>query len=167
MKVRFTLLLTIYLLSFDHVFAVGLSTTNEICLAISGWRGGNTSITNEIIRFDDKLVWSVFNNNPGPVELNYSLVPDYLMKVRMFGPDGKEVSKTAVGKRFGRRFYELHSYKDVRLVPTAAEGSYEQNHGQGSGNILPAPNEFFKMKESGIYTMEIEMQMFRHTGSLT
>ena len=82
--------------------------------------------------------------------------------MRMFGPDGKEVKKTWTGRDFGTKWEKLHSYKDTKLQPIWAWGSFEENKGESSGSNLPPPQELFQMEESGIYTMEIEIQVFRY-----
>jgi hypothetical protein len=41
----------------------------------------------------------------------------------------------------------------------------KENQGESSGGILPAPKELFEMKDPGLYTMEIEMQMFRYVAT--
>jgi hypothetical protein len=53
--------LAIGLISTFHVFAISFSDTNNgIYLVIAGWRPG--FVTNEVLQFDDSLVWCPFCN---------------------------------------------------------------------------------------------------------
>ena len=162
MKINFVILTT-WLLCLPSAFATGFSnSTNGIYLAVTEWIPGlGTPGTNEPFRFDNKLVWSAYCTT-GKVTVWYPIDPAYGVKVKMFRPDGKEIGKTALGKSYGFKWENLYSYKETRLQPDYPEGSFEENHGEGSGRFIPPPQELFKMKEPGIYTMEIEIQMFRY-----
>jgi hypothetical protein len=146
------------------VLATGFSSpTNGVYLAItedmpmSGLPG-----TNEPFKSNDELVWAAYCSNTGKVSLSYPIDRAYGVKIKMFGPDSQEVEKTSLGKMYGSRWDDLHSYKDARLQPFIAEGSFEDNHGEACCGILPSAQELFKMSKPGIYTMEIEIQLFRH-----
>ena len=86
--------------------------------------------------------------------------------MRMTGPDGKEVSKTGLGDIWGSgsKWNQLHSYKDSKLSSIFA-GPYRPDVGAGGGQWLPASKDLFEMEKPGIYKLEIQMQMFRHTAS--
>jgi hypothetical protein len=141
-------------------FAAGISeTTNGVYLAIAAVRNV-TLITNEPIRFDDRLVWMTFCDT-GKIMLSY---PDtrYGTKINMTDSNGKDVSKTALGKRFGSKFDSLHLITDSKVGNTEALGNSYPN---GDPLFLPKPNELFQMDKPGIYTLEIQMQMFRYVPS--
>ena len=157
-------LLTTWLSCLTAAFSAGFSDlTNGIYVTVVGWRHGDP-ITNEPIRFDDKLVWMPFCNT-GKVAVWFPPDAAYGVKIRMRGPDGKPTKKTRLGERFGSKWDKLHSYKDAKLQPGYAWGSYKENPGLGGGSILAAPQELFQLKEPGIYTMEIEIQLFRYVRS--
>jgi len=152
-----------------EIFAVGLSApTNGVYLAVVGWTHfGESKLgpnTNEIIPFDSQLGWLPFSNT-GMVRVWFPSEPAYLAKVKMFDSDGKEVSKTSVGKSFGSKWSGLHDYRDAKCEFVFARGSYQDNRDLGGCNFLSTPKELFKMKKPGIYTMEIEMQMFRYVAT--
>jgi len=155
------ILFLICLASLSKVFGTDLSETNNgIFIAISGGVIG----TNGAVPFDKRLGWLPFcatNTSGALIELLYPNAR-YGMKIKMIGSDGNEVSKTDLGKIYGLKWNQLHSYKDSRLNNVSAGGSYQPEFG---GPFLPAPNELFAMDKPGIYTLEIQMQMFRHTGS--
>jgi hypothetical protein len=134
-------------------------STNDVYLAVAGWRAGYGPVPNEPIRFDDQLTFLAFCDT-GQVELVYPLDTRYGMRIRMFDARGVEVAKTRKGESVGSRFDELRDFKDTRTGVMVAWGSYKENPGLGGGKALPTPNALFKLKKPGIYTMEIEMQMF-------
>jgi len=138
-----------------QAFGTGFSETNNgIYLAV----GGSVS-TNEPIKFDERLAYMPFCAT-GNIWLSQA-EPVYGTKIKMIAPDGKEVPKTPLGQSYGSKFDQLHSYKDAHLGGIGASGPYQ---GMFSG-LLARPNELFIMEKPGIYTLEIQMQMFRHTGS--
>lgn len=142
-------------------FATGFSdATNGVYLAVESWGKQQPSqITNEPFRFNDELVFLAYCNT-GKVELQFHPDPAYFVKINMTSRDGKEVSKTFLGRRYGSKFEKLHVLDVPHVGILLAEGSYEQNNGQGMAKSFPSPQELFEMKEPGIYTMEIQMQMF-------
>jgi hypothetical protein len=111
--------------------------------------------TNEPIKFDEKLAYYPFCNT-GDVMLAEAS-PVYSTRIKMTGPDGKEVEKTPLGQSFGSKFDQWHKYNDTRVGETCACGPY-----QGFlGGVLPSAKELFVMQEPGIYTLDVQMQMFR------
>ncbi len=157
MKTKVFILSAICALWLVHAFGAGFSETNNgIYLVV----GGSVSATNEPIRFDERLAYMPFCTN-GDVPLSCS-GPAYCVKIKMFARDGKEVPKTSLGQSYGSKFDQLHSYKDAHLGGICACGPY-----QGMlGELLAPPNKLFLMEKPGVYTLEIQMQMFRHTPSL-
>jgi hypothetical protein len=169
MKIKIILLLLLFVVCMATVpksFAAILSETNSgIYIGISGTR------TNTPLQFDDRLVWRPFCNT-GMVSLNYP-DPNYGIKIKMFGPDGNEVTKTKLGESFGSDFDQVHSYKDVihtglmgyhssHMGDIEAQGPYDKRGGVLlSGPLLPAPKELFQMEKPGVYKLEIQMQMFK------
>jgi len=79
----------------------------------------------------------------------------------MVGPDGREVSKTSLGQQYGSKWNNLHTFKDTRVGIIAAEEVYANNPWLGGGKLLATPQELFEIGKPGIYTLELEMQMFR------
>ena len=149
--------------------------TNGLCVAVCGQRGpGVIFVMTEPIRFNDELVWGAFSTN-GEVELMYPN-PDFGIMVRMWGPDGKEVRRTALGKTYGSKFDEIGSYRPGRAmghVRTVRPLSPHEAEYGFPARFLPAPDpeapfrinratpkDLFKIKKPGIYTLEIQMQMF-------
>jgi hypothetical protein len=135
-------------------FAEGISaTTNGVYLVIDGAGHIPTgSPTNELIRFDQRLVWMTFCDT-GKVILSY---PDarYGIRIKMKNADGKEISKTKFGKQwFGSNFDDLHKITDSIVGNTTAWGSYKDNLGLGGALFLPKPVELFQIQEPGVYTM--------------
>jgi hypothetical protein len=159
------LLMGVLITSFSAEAAILSSATNEVYLAVVESRPGLSGPgTNEPFQFDSKLAWAAYCNT-GKVSLWYALDPSYGVKIKMLDPNGKEVTKTSSGANFGSKWNVLRSYKETKLQPIYAWGSFESNQGQSSGGVLPAPRELFKMKESGTYTLQIEMQMFRYVAT--
>jgi hypothetical protein len=163
---RLLLLLSALLATQLQMFAQGMSaTTNGIYLVVdAAWHVTDWPPTNKPVRFDDRLVWMTFCDT-GKVDLSF---PDarYGMKIKMADSDGKEVPETAFGGRwFGSKFDSLHLITDSKVGNTEAWGSYKDNPGLGGALFLPKPKELFQMEKSGVYTMEIQMQMFRYVPS--
>jgi hypothetical protein len=140
-------------------FATGVSeVTNEIYVVIGAARN-TTAITNEPIRFDDKLVFMPFYDR-GKVELSYPVDPAYRLRIKMTDSDGKDVPKTSLGQQFGTKFDQLRSVTDTRVYPFNAEGSYKNDPGLGGAKFFSTPRNLFKIEKPGTYTLEIQMQMF-------
>jgi hypothetical protein len=151
-------------LSLQKAFAAGISeTTNGVYLVIAAVRNV-TLITNEPVRFDDDLVWMTFCDT-GKVTLSY---PDskYGIRIKMTDSEGNEVPKTALGGRCGSKFDNLRLITDFKVGNTVAQGSYKDNPGgRGETIFLRKPDELFQMNKPGVYTLEIQMQMFRYLPS--
>lgn len=164
MKYRYLYVIFTFFLLLQPTFAAGISeTTNGVYLVVAALRNV-TLITNEPIRFDDQLLWMAFCNT-GKVMLSY---PDskYGIRMKMTDSEGNEVPKTALGKRCGSKFDNLRLITDSKVGNTVAQGSYKDNpNGEGETIILRKPDEFFQMDKPGIYTLEIQMQMFRYVAS--
>ena len=147
-----------------HGSATSLSAiTNGIYFAVGGWRGPDQPVTNEPVRFDDRLVWMMFCNT-GRVEVHFHPeIAAYDFRVRMWGSDGKEVPKTSLGKTFGSKWDSLSTYTnpDGRRIGSAfAWGPFTENPELYSGKLLPAPRDLFKMEQPGAYVLEVQMQVF-------
>jgi len=169
-RILFPLLTFFWLLS--NALAAELSQpTNGVYLVIGGFHHDLVGImTNKPMRFDDRLVFLTFCDT-GKIELSYPLDPAYGVKINMTDANGKEVSKTGLGKRFGSKFDRLHSVTDTRPYPILAWGAYKDNLGLGGARFFESypvngrvsdltPKDLFEMKEPGVYTLEIQMQMF-------
>lgn len=159
---RFLFIIFASCLFLQKTFAAGISeTTNGIYLVVAAVRNV-TLITNEPVRFDDELVWMTFCNT-GKVMLSY---PDskYGLRIKMIDSEGNEVPKTALGERCGSKFDSLRLITDSNVGRTTAQGSYKDNP-HGETIFLRKPDELFQMDKPGIYTLEIQMQMFRYVPS--
>ncbi len=144
----------------------GLSAvTNGVYLAV-----GRPGSTNEPVPFDERLIFLPFCDT-GQVELNLTS-PPYGIKIRMWGGDGQDVPKTALGQSFGSKWDSfqdslvegkgLHlGYYNLRRAGVFAWGPFTNNPGLGGGKLLPAPKDLFQMDKPGVYTLEMQMQMLR------
>src|ERR1035441_9771953 len=160
------LLLAICFGSLGNVLALGLSETNHgIYLVFAAWRSDsrNPFVSTEPFRFDDRLMWGAFMDGSN-MELCYP-APPFGVRIEMTGPDGKEVAKTALGRTFGSKWDKLRSFKDGKLGHTDTRKALDLRGGGFSGVPFLAPEDLFRVDEPGIYTLEIQMQMFRHTAS--
>ena len=137
--------------------------TNGVYLVVEGLRN-LTIITNGPIRSDDNLAWLTFCNT-GKVELSAPLDPAYGVKITMLDSEGKEVKKTALGQHFGSEWNRLRKITDTHVYPELAWGSYKDNADLGGARIFPKPEELFWINKAGVYTLEIQMQMFRYVDS--
>lgn len=143
-----------------------LSTTNSgIYLAIGSWQpqSGAPLDENAPLQFDQNFVWEAFSTAHG-VRLNYPN-PEFGIRVKLLDPDGKESPKTALGKKYGSKFDGVRTYEDVISGTSmggmdAREKYVERGRGFSGGN-LPAPRDLFQMEKTGIYTLQIEMLVFR------
>jgi hypothetical protein len=141
--------------------ATGVSeTTNGVYLVIGAVRNNNALVASEPIKYDDQLVWDVCCD-AGETELS---CPDfrYSLKVKMTGTNGVELLKTAKGKRMGTRYDQLHKITDCKVFPVVAWGTLKDHY---PGKLFAKPNELFQIDTPGIYTLEIQMQMFRYVAS--
>jgi hypothetical protein len=164
---KFIFLLAVPMFCFQALGANLSAITNNLYLAVQGWSHKSTGLdTNKVIQFDDELNWCPFCIT-GHVELNYPN-PTHGIKIKMWNKEGKEVPKTSLGETYGSKWSQLHSPLDNDRHNiggiTAWRGRYYESD-IFTGPILPSPNELFQMDESGVYTMEIQMQMFRHPNS--
>jgi len=170
LKTTLTLSFLLLLVTAPLAIGTGLSgVTNEVYLAI-----GAPGSTNEPVRFDAELIFLPFCDT-GRVDLNLSS-PAYGIKIRMWGGDGQDVPKTALGKTFGSKWDstwdsfqdslvegkgEGPGYHNRRRAGVSAWGPFTNNPGLGGGKLLPAPKDLFQMDKPGVYTLEIQMQMAR------
>ena len=170
---RILVVLAVILVWSPKALATGLSApTNGVYLAVGAWPQPTAgSGTNQPIRFDERLIFLTFCNT-GQVDLKFPLDPAYGIKVRMTDATGADVSKTALGKRFGSKFDGLRSIMDTRMYPIMAWGSYQDNPGLAgaralynhpASGVLPelTPKDPFQMVKPGVYTLEMQLQMFR------
>lgn len=158
MKPPFLIVFLICLNAGLSTFATGVSAvTNGIYVVV----GGTT--TNELIRFDESLLYMPYCNT-GSVAMS---LPDhrYSIRMRMFDTNNQSLKKSGLGSTYGSCFDDLHSYKDGRPGGVCACGPYRADLGP-SGLALPSPNKLFVIPKPGIYTLEVEIQMFRHSASL-
>jgi hypothetical protein len=166
MKSYLTCATVLFLCSFCEAIATGISaTTNGVYLVVGAERN-STTITNEPIRFDDRILWMTFCDS-GKEELTMPGNIAYSIQIKMTDQSGNEVLKTALGKRYGTKWDSLHSMyesqeilKETHPIPVLAGGTYKDNPDLGGGRFLPTPNELFRIEKAGIYTLEIQMQMF-------
>jgi len=154
-----------------YTLAAGVSkTTNGVYLVIDGRRhAASVPKTNSPIQFDDPLVFKPFCDTT-KMELAYPVDPAFGVNIKMTDATGREVHKTNIGKRFGSKFRKLHNFNDTRLYPYDTASSYNDESGLGSARPFSnyplsadnwlAPKDLFEMKGPGIYTLEIQMQMF-------
>ncbi len=125
------------------------------------------------IQSNDLLVWGLFCDT-GHVRAWYPPHEAYWLRLAMKGPDGKWVSKTALGARYGGKFDDIAKYDVIRrgvgphlgavlLHVEADPPSPEPGVPPlvGSGTLLPKPEELFLMGPPGIYTMYVQMQLWR------
>ena len=118
-KLQILTSLALCLLASFQASATGLSETNQgLYLGV-----GAPFRTNEPIRFDEKLAYYPFCNT-GDVMLAEAS-PVYSTRIKMTGPDGKEVEKTPLGQSFGSKFDQWRksqrypSWGDLRLRPVS------------------------------------------------
>jgi len=136
------------------------STTNGLDLVVHGIRKNKGPITNDTIRFDDKLLYQTFCKT-GKVELQMSTDHAYDIRLRMIDKNGRTIAPTSLGKTFGSRYGESETAKNRKVAIHFAWGAYEDNPYLGGGKFLPSPQDLFHMKQPGGYTIEIEMKMIR------
>jgi hypothetical protein len=160
-----------FLSCFVRAFGTELSETNNgFFLAIGGARSG----TNEPIQYDEELVYLPYytlykSKTPDANHLIDLQYPDvqHGLKLNLLGPDGKEVPRTSIGKRIGSMWDKLHDRRDSKMWFDVSAGySYDSSVGADGGCLIYPINMLFKMKDPGIYTLEIQMQMLRYTPSL-
>jgi len=184
MKKKLLLIIALWVTTLHLSFAMEISAkTNGFYLATCGYaRSGDE--TNKIIRFDDQLLWAVFNDAYTPEEqfrLEFPGNAAYSVKIELTDSNGKEVTKTAVGHRFGAK-WDKASYvffespenvappyfnfmkpappNDTHFIPVFVLGPLKDNpEWVAGGHILPRPNELFQISRPGRYTLMIQMQM--------
>jgi len=83
--------------------------------------------------------------------------------MKMFGPDGKETAKTALGQQYGSRFDHAVDESDKASKGSGsinAQGRYDPEDGDRiPGRFLPSPKDMFQMDQNGLYRLEIEFQL--------
>jgi hypothetical protein len=156
----------ICLICVSQAFGAGVSqVTNGVYVVVAAW-GEDGAVTNEPIPFEDKIIFKLFNDKTNRLEaFNYPRDPAFGLKIKMLDAHGKEVLKTELGKKFGSRWNQLYGFGDTHLQTAFAYGSYKDDPGLGGAQILPPASKLFQMQIPGIYTLEMQMQIFRHTGS--
>ena len=147
--------------SITNIFGAGISAkTNDLYLVVQAVTSTNgmTAITNEPIQFDDRLVWMTFCET-GEVELR--LDSAHCIKMSMTDSNGNDIQQTALGQKFGFLFDQLKVFSDIkRPAPTMATGAYKDNWELGGGHLLPTPEQLFKIRKPGIYTLVVQIQVF-------
>lgn len=170
MILRIFLLPVILFTAIPSLRAAGISDlTNGVYLVISGWP------TNDPVRYDTSLVFMPFCNT-GKVNLTYQLDPAYSVKIEMLNSNGVEVPKTKIGKRFGSKFAQPENCNQGRPYNFTAGGPYSSNMGMGGARPFSnypsfeawlRPEDLFKIEKPGLYSMQIQMQMFYRNPSST
>jgi hypothetical protein len=141
----------------------------DFFLAIDGDKSG----TNEPLQYDEELVYLPYyalykDINPDANHLMRLQFPDiqHGLKLDLLGPGGKEVPRTSIGKQIGSMWDQLHDRRDSKTWYDLSAGyRYDPNIGVGGGSLIYPMNMFFEMRDPGIYTLEIQMQMLRYTPS--
>jgi hypothetical protein len=166
-------LLVVFCANF-HAFGIGVSNeTNGLRMVIAAQRqevSSKSIITNSVIRFDDYLLWMPFSTS-NDVRLVRPVDLAYFVKFKMTDPNGKEVEKTSVGARCGSKLDKLKTISDTGVYPCIAVGGYKENaeliqvktflyRPVDGASIHLTPNDIFQIEMPGIYTMEVQMQMF-------
>ena len=134
-----------------------LSATNQgVHLAISGTKAKGSA------GFDDGLLWRAYCENQHSVLHSLDLSTGFKMK--LLGPDSKEVTKTALGQTIGGNF---EAVKTMDRLPSGTILS-DLDFRSGLADIVPAKplprlRDCFAMDRPGIYTLELQMQLFRIT----
>jgi len=130
------------------------STNHGVYVAIIGTK------SNGLAGFDDGLQWRVFCENQSPMLESPDLSSGFKMKLQ--GPDGKDVPRTALGRTIGVNFDALQT---LDKLPPGSKLT-ELNFLSGTYNSVPAKplpllKNCFDIKEAGIYALEFQMQLFR------
>lgn len=167
MKKFTAILFLIFAICGLRAFGTELSETNNgFFLAIGGARNG----TNDTIQYNEDLAFLVFytlrkTNSLDFMDLQYPDVAEGV-KLELIGPDGRKVPRTGVGKIVGSKWDTLHDRRDSKFwFDIYAGNDYDPRVGAGGGRFLYPADRFFKMKKPGIYTLTVQMQMFRYTPS--
>ena len=137
-------------------FSIFSVTNQGVCISIIGTK------TNGLGGFDDALQWRVFCENQHSLLHSLDLSCGFKMNLR--GPDGKEVPKTALGQTIGSKFDEVQT---VGKLPSGTILS-DLDFRSGLADIVPAKplprlRDCFAMDRPGIYTLELQIQLFRIT----
>jgi len=126
-----------------------LSSTNQgIYVAVTGWRGG--------VGGGPVLWWCPFSND-GVVKLHFFGIEG--VGIRMLSPGGRDVAKTSLGATFGASVGKGKLDPHKSATPILAQGPYNARNGGTSGPAIPPVNNLFQMREDGIYTLEIQIQV--------
>lgn len=154
----FALLFLLCLAFYASAPAAGLSKPNNgVCLAVAG-EGGDPM--DAPIKSADRLTFLPFCSKP-ETDLAYPRSPAWGVKIHLSDPRGKTVAKTDLGKTYGVNFDRLHVRDDAWMAIMPASISYDQNRDLKGARFLAKVDELFEMEGPGIYTLEIEMKMFR------
>jgi hypothetical protein len=135
-------------------FFVYSSTNKDTYVSIIGTK------SNGLAGFDDGLQWRV------SCEKQHSLLhyPDLSsgFKMNLRGPNGKEVARTALGQTIGVNFDAVKNRETLPPGTRLSELSFLAGF-PGFGPTLPLPllKDCFVMDKPGIYTLELQIQLFK------
>ena len=163
MKIFYITLLA--LASFEAAFqkadAVEITPiTNGVFLLFAADRPNCFIVTNEPIQYDDRIVWDIYC--PTGVARLFLPFPDGI-RIAMYDTNHVEVPKTLLGEDYGKRFSHTLRRSDyggkgiaIFTIPTNSIKTI----GWYAGRIFYRPLDLFQITKPGIYTMEIQMEMF-------
>ena len=137
-------------------FFVFSATNQGVHICIFGTK------TNGPAGFDDGLSWRVYCENQHSILR--SLVLTSAFKMKLTGPDGKEVPRTDLGQIIGVNFDGVKTSNE--LSPGNWRTGSELDFRSGVPGIaptrpLPLLKDCFAMDKPGIYTLELQAQFYR------
>jgi hypothetical protein len=93
------------------------------------------------------------------------LRPEYGLKISAYSQEGKRVEPTREGAKYGENFDALVAFEAKAIEKRKARPPYW--YGAGTPDVIPrlvrsipAPDELFRFKEPGNYTINIELACF-------
>jgi ribosomal protein L31 len=139
-------------------FFVFSATNHGIYFAISGTK------TKKAIAFDGNLNWHPYFTGTESFML-HTLDVSAGLKLRLWGPDGREISKTALGQTIGTNFDGVRTGEN--LPPGTEIAVLYFWSGEPAivpAQPLPSVSDCFAMDKPGVYTLELQMQFLKVIG---
>jgi len=130
-------------------------TNHGICIRISGTK------TNGSAAFDEGLTWGPDVTDTQNVVIR-ALDFSAGLKLRLWGPDGKEALRTTQGRMIGSNFDAVRNV--LRLPKGTSINELHFTRGAADPMNLPWIEDCFEIPKPGIYTLELQMQFFRGGG---
>ena len=138
--------------------AVRTEVASDLCLEL--YTGHGTFSMNELISYG-------FLTKTNSCNFVYFPKPEFFCRFELVASDGKAVSKTSLGRKYGARFWELNKFSDgvIETRKRPGQGKFMRNVPALPSGVVAQQfhrlSDLFKVERPGTYSFKLQMQVFK------